>query len=80
VFEGQARTKAADLANHHTCRLGRWYDTVTDDRILRHELFRALAAHWRGDRAAADEARGRMTAASHEVVDLLERLARSMEC
>ncbi|TAN48206.1 MAG: hypothetical protein EPN26_12905, partial [Rhodospirillales bacterium] len=34
AFEGKSRLKASDLANNHTCRLGKWYDAVTDARIL----------------------------------------------
>ena len=28
---GEHSMQATDLATHHTCRLGKWYDTVTDD-------------------------------------------------
>ncbi len=94
VLDGQGRTKASDLANHHTCRLGRWCDTVTDDRILGHELYRALAgphkavhdagkaalaAHWRGEPAAAAAAHAQLDEASGQVVDLLGRLAQCLE-
>ena len=42
VIEGNASTKASDLANHHTCRLGKWYDRVTDARLLNHPAYKAL--------------------------------------
>ena len=31
ALAGEHAMLASDLATHHTCRLGRWYDTVTDD-------------------------------------------------
>jgi len=90
VLEGKSATKAADLANHHTCRLGKWYDAVSDQRILSCPAFaamvephqrvhqagkRALSAHWQGDAGAAAAAAGELRQASVEVVALLERLA-----
>ncbi len=32
-----------ELANHHHCRLGKWYDGVTDQTLRNHPAFRALA-------------------------------------
>ena len=90
VLEGKAVTKAADLANHHTCRLGKWYDAVSDQRVLSCPAFaamvdphqrvhhagkRALSAHWQGDADAARAAAAELRQASVEVVALLERLA-----
>jgi hypothetical protein len=90
VLDGRSSNKAADLANHHTCRLGKWYDSVSDQRILECPAFaamvephqrvhdagkRTLAAHWQGDAAAARSAAEDLKRASSEVVALLGRLA-----
>ncbi len=32
-----------ELANHHHCRLGKWYDGVSDQALRNHPAFRALA-------------------------------------
>ncbi|MGE5517956.1 MAG: methyl-accepting chemotaxis protein [Bacteroidota bacterium] len=90
VLAGESQTKAADLANHHTCRLGKWYDGVSDQRILscpafaamvgphqrvHHSGKQALAAHWHGDAVAAKAAAEELRRASAEVLTLLDRLA-----
>jgi len=33
-----------ELANHHNCRLGKWYDAVSDQEMKNHPAFRALIA------------------------------------
>jgi methyl-accepting chemotaxis protein len=33
-----------ELANHHNCRLGKWYDGLTDQSIRNHPSFRAIEA------------------------------------
>jgi methyl-accepting chemotaxis protein len=94
AFEGTSRLKASDLANNHTCRLGKWYDSVTDARILACPAFKALVEPHRrvhvagkealglfrdGDRKAADEAFRRLQAASVEVIDLLDHLGKEVD-
>ncbi|MDR3440670.1 methyl-accepting chemotaxis protein [Telmatospirillum sp.] len=89
VVAGRSKTKAADLANHHTCRLGKWYDNVSDDRIRSQPAFRAiaqphkqvhdagkraLAAFWKGDEATTRARAEEMKQASHDVVRLLTQL------
>ena len=81
------------LTDHHNCRLGKWYDAVTDAAILDHPAFRALAAphervhecgkevlrrHHAGDNAGALAEAGRLDIASHEVLECLDRLARNL--
>ncbi|HLO77230.1 MAG TPA: CZB domain-containing protein, partial [Magnetospirillum sp.] len=90
VLDGKSAAKAADLANHHTCRLGKWYDAVSDQRILQCPAFaqmvephqrvhengkRALMAHWHGDAEGARAAVADLRRASADVLGLLERLA-----
>ncbi len=94
VLAGQSAQKAADLANHHTCRLGQWYDGVSDDRILSCSAYpamadphrrvhdagsRAVAAHWANDPQAATKAVADLKQASHEVIALLGKLAVEVE-
>jgi methyl-accepting chemotaxis protein len=40
---GNAHMNVGDLTTHHTCRLGRWYDTVADRVLVDLPSFRALA-------------------------------------
>jgi methyl-accepting chemotaxis protein len=89
VIGGQAQTKAADLANHHTCRLGKWYDSVSDQRVRACPSFvtliephgrvhdagkRALNLFWSNERSACDAAAAELKLASQEVIVLLEKL------
>ena len=39
---GRRDHKADDLADHHMCRLGKWYDNVSDERILEHPVYKKL--------------------------------------
>jgi|GEM_PF-4505391 len=89
VIGGAAQTKAADLANHHTCRLGKWYDSVSDQRVRACPSFmamiephgrvheagkRALNLFWGGDRAGCEQATQELKQASQQVIGLLEKL------
>ena len=89
AMEGRGATKAADLANHHTCRLGKWYDAVSDSGMRSCPSYPALAdPHHRvhafgkkalqalaqGDRDGANAAAAEARRASEEVLHLLERL------
>ncbi|MCW2245214.1 methyl-accepting chemotaxis protein [Azospirillum fermentarium] len=82
-----------EVANQHTCRLGKWYDNLTDERIRAHPAYRQLAepharVHDHGKNALRLKADGRdadalaelqkLNAASHEVLTLLERLSSDM--
>jgi methyl-accepting chemotaxis protein len=81
------------LADHHTCRLGEWYDATTDAAILGSTAFRALAGpHERvhecgkevlrryqaGNITGALAETERLDAASREVLDCLDRLAEDL--
>jgi methyl-accepting chemotaxis protein len=89
ILAGSSKAKACDLANHHTCRLGKWYDSVTDVRIINCASFKALVEphgrvhlagkdavtlFWQGRGPDADAAFARLKAASAEVVGLLDKL------
>jgi methyl-accepting chemotaxis protein len=84
---------AACLSDHHTCRLGQWYDKVDDPDISGQPAFTRLAdpharVHAHGKRAlelfdqglreqAMDEVE-RLNDASHEVLAILDELGRGL--
>jgi methyl-accepting chemotaxis protein len=87
---GMSDLTAEKLADHHNCRLGKWYDAVEDDFLRNHAAFKALVEphkrvhdsgkealrqHQAGDAAAAVAAADCLNAASHQVLALLDRLA-----
>ncbi|MBW7849634.1 MAG: CZB domain-containing protein [Rhodospirillales bacterium] len=55
MLVGRARLDPSELADHHQCRLGRWYDAVSDDLRL-HPAFAALAEPHRAVHAHGIEA------------------------
>jgi methyl-accepting chemotaxis protein len=84
---------ADSLADHRGCRLGQWYDTVADPTIRNHPAFTRLQEphqrfHAHGKAALRLHAEGRLVEAmdeieklndaSHEVLDLLDQLGRSL--
>ena len=44
ILTGRENAKSARLANHHDCRLGKWYDGINDPDIRRLPAFVALEA------------------------------------
>ncbi len=92
MLAGKATLNPDELANHHTCRLGKWYDAVGDAAIKNHPAFRALekphaevhhlgieaAKRYRnGDFDGAVEAVAAIEDPSNEVQRLLDELAAS---
>ena len=90
VLDGSSDTKASDLANHHTSRLGKWYDSVSDERISSCKAFIALVephklvhasgrgaleCYWEKDELGARRAADALKQASHDVVALLNSLS-----
>ena len=47
AVDGKGSLQAAQLGTHHNCRLGRWYDNVTDNRMADIPAFKALLDHHR---------------------------------
>ncbi len=91
---GTGSTKATDLPQSTACRIGRWMQSITDPRVVNHKAFedlkaphervhsegRAALVHFeQGRPAEAEAAAERMTAASDEVIRLLNTLAESLE-
>ena len=89
VLAGETILKPSDLSDHHQCRLGKWYDGVTDATLRGLPAFgQILPAHEavhregrmvaelinRGDYEGAVAAYQRMDVASGVVVECLERL------
>ena len=90
---GRNQLTADMLADHHTCRLGKWYDTLKDERLTRLSAYgrlqdphqrvhahgkSALLAFQQGDTDAALAEIDLLNQASHEVLELLEEMARAL--
>jgi len=84
---------ADEVANHHLCRLGKWYDSVDNPTIRANPSFRAMETshrlvHDHGKAALRLKAEGReaealeelkkLNEASHEVLRLLGQLSESL--
>lgn len=44
MMKGRINLNPDELADHHTCRLGKWYDSVTDPTLKDHPAMKALSA------------------------------------
>jgi methyl-accepting chemotaxis protein len=86
---GRTQLHADDLPDHHNCRLGKWYDNVTDDSIRQNSAYSDLnAPHERvhrhgkeairyyddGDWDSAIDEVHKLDDASHEVLEFLQKL------
>ncbi|MDC7684487.1 CZB domain-containing protein [Asticcacaulis sp. BYS171W] len=89
MMAGLEGLRVDELVDHHSCRLGKWYDHVADPVLRNHPDFRALVkpheeVHVRGREAAKRYADGDLVAAraafeamnvaSTEVLMRLDRL------
>lgn len=89
MIVGKEQLVAHDLADHHSCRLGKWYDQVTDTNVLSNLAFKELiipheevhahgkqaVSHFnRGDIGGAMQEIERVNAASEEVLAMLAYL------
>ncbi|HYH23228.1 MAG TPA: methyl-accepting chemotaxis protein [Azospirillum sp.] len=90
TIAGTGEATADKLADHHACRLGKWYDAVNDPMVRSsvyyaeladpHARFhaagkRALKAHEAGDAQEAHRAAEELERISHDVLGLLDKLA-----
>ncbi len=90
AINGTGDATVAGLSNHHQCRLGKWYDTVTDTTVrtspyfaalqdphaVFHDLGRqALAAHEAGNGDEAKRLLAELDAQSRTVLTHLDQLA-----
>lgn len=89
MLVGRVKLEEGGLSDHHGCRLGKWYDQVTEPRLLNAPSFAALEDPHRavhaagkeavrlynsGDHDGALRAMARLAAASEQVLHLLDRL------
>lgn len=89
MFVGLNNLKVEELADHHQCRLGKWYDQTEDPWYLENADFKALVEphkrvhengleaarrHAAGDVKEAERLFGEVEAASKDVVALLDSL------
>jgi len=89
MFVGLNNLKEDELADHHQCRLGKWYDQIDDPwftgnpdfkRLVEphsrvHEFGKAAAhAHGQGSPEEAERLFGEMDKASEDVAALLDKL------
>ncbi len=94
MFAGLVDPDPAALTNHHSCRLGKWYDQVTDSVLLNNPHFQKLigpheAVHQHGIEATKLFATGNiieakksltlMDNASQEVIRLLNQLINDLQ-
>ncbi|NYZ12741.1 methyl-accepting chemotaxis protein [Azospirillum sp. RWY-5-1] len=74
---GRIRLLPADLTTHHTCRLGRWYDNITDEVMMELPAFRGLLephrhVHGKGREVVEAVCDGRPADAQARMVELEE--------
>ena len=89
---GKQGLQEKELADHHSCRLGKWYDQVTDASLLQRPEFKqllrphqlvhhhgklAVAAYNKGDIKAALLEIAEVEAASVDVLNLLKSMEES---
>ena len=77
ALAGKEEAVAAGISTHHTCRLGRWYDSVADDVLIHLPSFNALAAphakiHHAGHDVLAAHAEGNAELARLRLAELEE--------
>ncbi len=91
MVAGRQGLSSSELADHHSCRLGKWYDKNTDERYTRHPAFRKLVEPHKlvhqhgimavryyneGKRSEALKEIEKVERASEEVMRLLTQLER----
>lgn len=93
VLAGHGKVYASELTTHETCRLGKWYRSVTDERIRTKPAFSTLLELHRqvhaegkkvlelweaGDQAAARQMAEKMNASVKKVIESLHRLKKEV--
>jgi methyl-accepting chemotaxis protein len=82
---GRERVLPDSLAAHHHCRLGRWYDSVSDPGAIALSSFKSLkephrGVHDAGRRALGAHVAGDMTTAEHHVGEMRQYSERVLQC
>ncbi|SHM13352.1 methyl-accepting chemotaxis protein [Roseibium suaedae] len=75
MLVGRSSLRSDELSDHHHCRLGKWYDSVSDARIRNHHAFKSLlpvheAVHVNGKEAARLYASGDLEGAFTRIADM----------
>ncbi len=75
----------SELVDHHSCRLGKWYDNPNDPTVRNNPAFKALAGphkdvHDHGKRAAALFASGNREGAHAEIAAMEKASVHVVEC
>lgn len=94
MFVGLNNLQESELADHHQCRLGKWYDQMTDPSFTNNPDFKALVepharvhkfgkdaahAYSHGNPEEAERLFGELEKASVEVTTMLDRLISDRE-
>jgi methyl-accepting chemotaxis protein len=82
AVRGEIKLAPAELSTHHTCRLGRWYDNVSDETMIGLTAFAGLLephrdVHRKGRDVLVSLTEGREAEAAQRMADL-ERLSRQV--
>jgi methyl-accepting chemotaxis protein len=90
---GRAQWKASEVPDEHSCRLGKWYDSVVEPKILAQPAYEklrgphaalhaaargALSANERGDRQGALHGLEEFVGAAEQVLTLLDDIGRGL--
>lgn len=75
MLVGRNSLTEGELADHHSCRLGKWYDGVKDPALRKHSAFAALEAphekvHQSGKSAARRYAAGDVDGAVRDIAEM----------
>jgi methyl-accepting chemotaxis protein len=80
---GSDNWKSAEVPDHHSCRLGKWYDGIRDETIRNHPAFKALIGpHERVHsiaRKALEAAAAENTSAMIEALRMLDEAGAEVE-
>ncbi len=91
---GQNQLTSGQLSDHHSCRLGKWYDSLNDDRLTSLSAYgrlldphqrvhahgkRAVDLHIQGDSAGALAEVDLLNNASHQVIDILQEMSEALK-
>jgi methyl-accepting chemotaxis protein len=85
MVAGRATLNPDELADHHRCRMGKWYDSNTDAELREHPAFRALAephrlVHAHGIEAARRYKAGDLGGALDEIAKASEASKDVLRC
>lgn len=93
TLAGRKNLTPEDLPNHHKCRLGMWYEHVTDPYLLNNPVYKKLhtphlkvhehgkgilAAYHKNDMDEAMSELDKLNDASHQVIDILDQLTHEL--